>query len=1664
MSLIDTIKRNHALRISLIYLMVASLWILTSDPLLEYFFGNTATLTHMQTLKGGAFVLITAGMLYLLIARLQPAATIKPVGKLTPWAPLLVFGLLALAIGLTGWHTYNTMRASIQADFQHALSNTGDLKKRQIEAWLGERSADAIVATQESFLARELGRWLESTGTEKARLQPVIQKRLDAYISTYHFHSITVFDQQGKVMLTQGADYPGVNLHRNAVLQAMKQDQLQLVDLHTHPVGTEGQPLLGFAAPLKFNGVTTGVLLFSVDPEQFLYPVLQQELSQKQSDETLLLRREGSLVRFLSGQRFSQASPMQLTRPVGDPDLLASAVARGDRGLINHYRDYRSKRVIAYAVEIAGTPWLLVSKIDEDEAYRDVRQLALISALLTTALLILGGSMTWLWWQREGNRNAALQAQAALERHALTQHYDYLSRYANDVIILADEKGHFIEVSERALEMYGYSREDMLGMTVADLRTNTPATYTNIASGTDGAGLFYEAEHRRKDGSVFTAEISARLIDESGHDFLHMVVRDITDRKNTENALRESENRFRHLVDRVPVALGYVNAAGDVTFINQRFQQRFGYQPEEVPDLQTWTRLAYPDEAYRESVVSRWTKNVEHARLHNTDIEPQEVEITCKNGQVRIVVVSGITFGRDVLATLVDVTDSRADEQRIKRLTQLYATLSRINETIVQSSSRDQDDANSEHALFQAVCDIAVQHGGMVMAWIGTLDEASGRIQPIASAGHGTEYLDGIVISSRADLPEGQGPTGIAIRENHMVFVQDFMHSPLTARWHARGERYGWQASAAIPICRNGRPCAVLTLYHDTTEAFDEEASRLLMEVAGDVSLALENLDIRADRKASLKKLEIANLVVENSPTVLWRWKATEGWPTEYVSSNVRQYGYEAKEFLSDRLRFAALIHPDDIGRIAAEVQAYTQRGFEHYHQEYRILTRDGQVRWISDDTTVLRDTDGLVAHYQGVTNDITALRSAQSSLERLGATLEKSLNEIYVFNAETLLFEQVNEGARNNLDYSMEELSRLTPMDIEPDFTRERFEQEIAPLRTGRISTLVFETTHERKDKSRYPVEVHLQLMPGEHPVFVALVMDISERKQAEHALTQSKQHFQAYFETSPIGMAATSVEKGWLEVNEAMTEILGYSETELKQKTWTELTHPDDLQADLDQFSRLLSGEIDDYSIDKRFIHKSGRIVPTHLSVRALRKPDGQADYCVALLEDITERMQAQQKIEYLAHFDPLTSLPNRTLLTDRVTNMLQLASRSKSGLALLYLDLDRFKNVNDSLGHAAGDLLLQQVAHRLKNTLRDEDTVSRMGGDEFVALLPGTDDDGAARVARKILDALAQPYQLDQYQLNMTASIGIAMYPENGVDFASLSRAADSALYRAKQSGRNDYQFFTDEMHQKALRTMQIEIALRRALDHGELVLHYQPQVEALTGRIVGTEALVRWQHPEWGLTSPADFIPIAEEVGLIISIGEWVMTEAIRQNAAWQRQGLDVVPVAVNLSIAQFRQATLVDMVSNVLQQHQLDPSYLELELTESIAMENIEFTIDTVERLHALGPRLSIDDFGTGYSSLSYLKRFQIDKLKIDQSFVRNLAHDANDEAIVIAIINMAKSLGFKVIAEGVETVEQLAFLRARQCDEIQGYLYSKPVPAEVFGNMLAAGGMLHHAN
>jgi diguanylate cyclase (GGDEF)-like protein/PAS domain S-box-containing protein len=544
----------------------------------------------------------------------------------------------------------------------------------------------------------------------------------------------------------------------------------------------------------------------------------------------------------------------------------------------------------------------------------------------------------------------------------------------------------------------------------------------------------------------------------------------------------------------------------------------------------------------------------------------------------------------------------------------------------------------------------------------------------------------------------------------------------------------------------------------------------------------------------------------------------------------------------------------------------------------------------------------------------------------------------------------------------------------------------------------------------------------------------------------------FRSAFDYAAIGMALVSTEGRWLQVNHSLCQILGYSEKELLTTDFLAVTHPDDLPTALSNIGQLLRGKVQASQMEKRYIHKSGHEVWVHWSVSAVRDQYSTSVHLIFQIQDITDRKLAEEQLHHDAFHDALTGLPNRALFMDHLKLAIARARRNEhQKFAVLYLDLDRFKVINDSLGHTIGDQLLVGIADRLKEHLRPGDTVARLGGDEFVILIEDiAEETEAVQVAERIQQELSVPFTLSGREVFTTVSLGIAPSATGYERAEDILRDADTAMYRAKSAGKARYEIFDRAMHARAINLLQMETDLRRALERDEFLIHYQPIVALENFRLRGFEALVRWQHPERGFISPMDFIPIAEETGLIVQLGEVVLREACQQMQRWQKRfPLDVpLYVAVNLSSKQFSQSTLIDKVGMILKETGVNPHTVKLEITESLVMENIDTATDMLRQLRALGIKLAIDDFGTGYSSLSYLHRFPIDTLKIDRSFVTRMSENNENTEIVRTIVVLAQNLGMDVVAEGVETNEQLVLLQKLGCENGQGYFFSKPVGSD----------------
>ena len=651
------------------------------------------------------------------------------------------------------------------------------------------------------------------------------------------------------------------------------------------------------------------------------------------------------------------------------------------------------------------------------------------------------------------------------------------------------------------------------------------------------------------------------------------------------------------------------------------------------------------------------------------------------------------------------------------------------------------------------------------------------------------------------------------------------------------------------------------------------------------------------------------------------------------------------------------------------------------------------------------------------------------------------------------------NPAFSTSSGYSSDEVLGKTPRLLHSGKHDEAFYRQMwATIAAGEIWR--GEIVNRRKDGELYTEEMTITPVAsksGSTTHFVAIKQDITDRKLAEHALSQAEEKYRAIFEDAVIGIFQITPEGQPISINRALAQMHGYDTPEEFLTEVSDVAH--DVFVDPLQVVHLLNevtakGQVRCAEVEVYRKDRSKKWVVANM--RAARDASGKVVLYEGTIEDITDRKIAEERVQYLAYYDALTGLPNRVLLQDRIGRVLASARRRKEVVAVLFLDLDRFKIINDSLGHSFGDALLQEAAARLQALMREQDTVARVGGDEFVAVLPSVKrPSDAAVAAQRVVNAMAAEFCVYGHSINVTCSVGISMFPDHGMDGETLIKNADAAMYCAKQRGPNNIEFFNEDLNIQIMERLTMEKGLRLALDRKELFLEYQPQMEIATGGIIGVEALIRWQHPELGTVPPDRFIKIAENSGLIVPIGEWVLMTACTQAREWQVQGLPPMRIAVNVSAVQFRQDGFRDMIRRVLLQTKLDPQYLELELTESLLFSNADVMFSVLQELSEMGLKLAIDDFGTGYSSLSYLRQFPVNKLKIDRSFVRDVAVSPDDAAIATAIIGMAKTLNLKVLAEGVEDEAQMAFLRAHRCDEIQGYYLSRPLLADQVAGRLA---------
>lgn len=758
---------------------------------------------------------------------------------------------------------------------------------------------------------------------------------------------------------------------------------------------------------------------------------------------------------------------------------------------------------------------------------------------------------------------------------------------------------------------------------------------------------------------------------------------------------------------------------------------------------------------------------------------------------------------------------------------------------------------------------------------------------------------------------------------------------------------------------------------------------------------------------------------------------------------------------------------PADLDRIGDAIERDGEvSGFESV-----LVTRDGRAREVS--------LSGRYGEIDGALCIVTVLRDISESRRTEAALRESEEKFLRVFNRSpdamciTRLADFVVLDVNDHLvDLFGIDRSILIGRPLSDfrsafgDDVLERHERLLAEVGDDDVAGYANLETEIRSASATIPVLVSSTVVEinGE-ACAISLLKDMSDLRRAQAQLEESEARFRGAFEHAPIGMMLVNPDDDSItQVNRILCDLLGRAPHELLGSSAEGLVPEEDRSAYTAFRDAILQGHGEDDLIESRFQRSDGSILWANRHMVVQRSSDGTPVLVIVQIADITEMKQNREHMEKLAFYDTLTDLANRRLFNDRLEQAVKHAVRTSEPAALMYLDLDNFKRVNDTLGHEAGDELLRAVAERVRTCVRDEDTVGRPGGDEFTILLNHVHDARAAgKVARKIIDSLDEPIRIGSHELRVTTSIGVTLAPEDGTDTQTLMKNADLAMYRAKERGRDTYQFFSEDMNTRAMERLVIENQLRTALDEHQFALYYQPKVRIDNGEIVGVEALLRWNHPTRGLLAPDAFIQVAEESGLIVTLGEWSLHEACRQVRGLHELVAEPMHVAVNLSARQFADPGLVDLVGAALASAGLDAKWLELEITETMLMEDIEEAILTLDALRQLGVSLSIDDFGTGYSSLNYLKRLPIDYVKVDRSFVSDIPQNADDMAITAAVVAMAHRLDLRVVAEGVETPAQLEFLKEHRCEYGQGYLFGPPLPFERIGELMTPGTPLREA-
>ncbi len=1389
----------------------------------------------------------TSVFLFLLMNSIQNPADISSLLPRNIGRIMLSFTCLILVIPVISFVVIELLAPQIEKNAFEELEISANSQAKQIEGWLNEREYSTFLTlTSPSFIDDVKKLYLYKTPDALT----AITGRLESLKMAQQYDSMVLLDTRRKPLLSLGTPVDKAILHRQLGSTLGKTyEELNKRNIYRND----------FIVPLHFfnTNIPLGWIYISLDRHAYLSAYLGHWAKDITSKRILLICKDGDS--YHSYQiRQDDGKPSVIVNDITDT-VLAQAIRENKRHVMGAMAD--GENVLAAWHSVKGMEWYAVSRIDRQNLMVPLRSMAFwFNLAVTTFLLIVGLVLMFIWYMVQRSRSMASELR---EKQLLDNFYTLPFIGMGVLSVTLDRWIHF---NDTICEIFGYTRKEF------------------------------------------------------------------------------GEKGWEELCDHP--------CSGKSSNLETLKRGKLGEFTEE----KTFHRK-------------------------NGEVAIAEVHFRC-------VVKSDGTLDYFVV-TVEDITERKKAQNQIYRLTQLYATLSHCNQAIVHS--------RTEKDLFERVCYGIVNYsaGRFKMAWIGLIDEKSEKIDMAVSHGIPDELIGPIQtmrIVTGLDSMKNDSPAAVALRENRVLWIQDIRKIPAMIHWTEMLEKIMVRSLAVFPLYQSGKSVGILKVYSSEPGAYDEQSKNLLNEMAHDLNFALDNFEREAVRRRTAKELEESE-------------------------RNYRRL-YTERMQAEDEIRH--------LNRLYA-VLSQCNQSIIRCKNEQELFTR------ICNDIVEYRLMDFVwVGLIDRRTQDITPVSCAGEQPEYL--------NGLHI---NTLPAHPAGQGPAG---MAIRENRPVWMQDFPNEPSLERWREHIGQFNWRSAAILPLHRNSHVIGAIFLYANVPDAFTKSSQRLLLELMEDIDfalEHFEKEEQLQLSAQ----IFAQSSEGIMLLDAGCNIVMVNRAFTHITGYTENEVLGKNPRMLASG---QHDRNFYATMWEtiGKEGRWQGEIWNRRKNGAIYPEWLLIQTMRDSKNKLTHYIGTFTDLTERKETEERVKWLAHFDPLTGLPNRTLLHIRSNLAISLAQRRREPLALMFLDLDNFKNVNDSLGHGVGDELLKQFADRLSSSIREQDTISRLGGDEFVLILPGTDTDGAAYLAERLLNIAARQYNIERHEINLTVSIGIAMYPTDGTDFDTLWRSADAAMYRAKQSGRNDYCFFTTEMQARSARTLQIDNALRRALERNQFSLSYQPQLSLDTNRIVGFEALIRWKHPQFGDILPDEFIPIAESNGQIIPIGEWVLKTAVRQLKSWRNSGFCDFTVSVNLSAVQFRHPRLPERVMNILDEAGVPPEYLQLELTEGVAMENPLAAITVIDELRKKGIRISIDDFGTGYSSLTYLKRFNVYSLKIDRSFVHDIPGNTEDMAIISTVISLARSLGIRAVAEGVESREQLEFLRSEGCTEIQGYYLSQPLAAD----------------